>query len=96
MTITTELREQRLTISYDTVAKAAYIRLREGKVARTEEAGPGSINLDFNSQGDLIGVEIFGAALTKDLQSILKKLSKKHSAPALAHLHPSVLPRLYA
>jgi uncharacterized protein YuzE len=97
MTVTTELLEQKLAISYDTEARAAYIRLKDGRAARTVEEVANRINLDFNARGELIGVEIFQPALSPaKLGVILKKIAKKHSVPPLAHLHPSALPHLYS
>jgi uncharacterized protein YuzE len=49
-------------VEIDTEATAAYIRLREAKVARTEPygAGTGLVMLDFNADGNVVGIEIVG------------------------------------
>jgi uncharacterized protein YuzE len=51
-----------ITVYYDTEADAAHIALRggigPGETARTVQACDGRINLDFNSAGQLIGVEL--------------------------------------
>ena len=46
----------------DTEATAAYIRLREGKVVRTEPFGSesGLVMLDFDSEGNVVGIEVVG------------------------------------
>ncbi len=56
-------------ITYDPAADAAYIYLRgpigRGEVAKTEIADvdilSGSVNLDFDGAGKLIGIELLGA-----------------------------------
>jgi len=57
-----------LQFHYDKEADAAYIRLRASgvpAVARTEvvdlQLESGAINLDFDEEGRLVGVEILGA-----------------------------------
>ena len=57
-----------LAFRYDKEADAAYIQLHPiapGEVARTEVADlelvSAAINLDFDSEGRLVGIEILGA-----------------------------------
>lgn len=49
-------------VEIDTEATAAYIRLREGKVARTEpyESKKGLVVLDFDAKDNVIGIEVVG------------------------------------
>ena len=49
-------------VEIDTEATAAYIRLREGKVARTEPFGSesGLVMLDLDVEGNVIGIEVVG------------------------------------
>jgi uncharacterized protein YuzE len=49
-------------VEIDTEATAAYIRLREGSVARTEPFGSatGLVMLDFDIEGHVLGIEIVG------------------------------------
>lgn len=49
-------------VEIDTEATAAYIRLRETKVARTEPYGSdkGFVMLDFDADGNVIGIEVVG------------------------------------
>jgi uncharacterized protein YuzE len=49
-------------VEIDTEATAAYIRLRQGSVARTEPFASerGLVMLDFDVQGNVIGIEVVG------------------------------------
>jgi len=47
-------------LEYDKEVDALYIRIEEVEVARTEELEEG-INLDFDTNGKLIGIEILNA-----------------------------------
>ena len=49
-------------VEIDTEATAAYIRLRDGKVARTEpyESKKGLVMLDFDADENVIGIEVVG------------------------------------
>ena len=46
-----------MKIEYDQQADAMYIRLRAGDVAESEEVRPGVV-LDFDAQGQVLGIEI--------------------------------------
>ncbi|MEK7873763.1 MAG: DUF2283 domain-containing protein, partial [Chloroflexota bacterium] len=47
-------------VEYDAEARALYIRLQRGKVAKTREVSQG-VFLDFDSSSNLCGIEILGA-----------------------------------
>jgi uncharacterized protein YuzE len=49
-------------VEIDTEATAAYIRLREGKVARTQpyDSKKGLVTLDFDATGNVLGIEVIG------------------------------------
>jgi len=49
-------------VEIDTEATAAYIRLRDAKVARTEPFGSekGLVMLDFDAEGNVVGIEVVG------------------------------------
>ncbi len=49
-------------VEIDTEATAAYIRLRDTKVARTEpyESEKGLVMLDFDAKDNVIGIEVIG------------------------------------
>src|SRR5438093_2657325 len=49
-------------VEIDTEATAAYIRLREAKVAHTEPyaSDKGFVMLDFDADGNVVGIEVVG------------------------------------
>jgi uncharacterized protein YuzE len=49
-----------MKFEYDKEVDALYIRIEEVKITRTEELAEG-VNLDFDSQGRLVGIEILNA-----------------------------------
>ncbi len=49
-----------MKFEYDSEVDALYIRIEETEIVRTEELKEG-INLDFNSQDRLVGIEILNA-----------------------------------
>jgi len=49
-----------MKIEYDKEVDALYIRIQEKHVSRTEEVSDG-VNLDFDDEGRLIGLEVLGA-----------------------------------
>ena len=59
-----------IRISYDRVADALYIRLRDDKIAYSDEVAPGVI-VDFNEKGEIVGIEVLGFS-RRDID--LKKL----------------------
>lgn len=58
-----------MKIEYDKEVDALYIRIQEKKVAHTREIEEG-INLDFDSDGKMIGLEIIGATERYSLEDI--------------------------
>ncbi|TKB69814.1 MAG: DUF2283 domain-containing protein [Nitrospira sp.] len=50
-----------MKIEYDREVDALYIRIQEKVVGRTQEVSDG-VNLDFDEEGRLIGLEILDAA----------------------------------
>ena len=48
-----------MNIEYDKEVDALYIRIQEKAIARTQEISDG-VNLDFDGEGRLIGLEVFG------------------------------------
>ncbi len=47
-----------MKINIDKKANAAYIEFKSSKVAKTEKLSSG-LNADFDSQGELVGIEIY-------------------------------------
>ena len=58
-----------MKIEYDKEEDALYIRIQEKYVGRTQEVSEG-VNLDFDEEGKLIGLEILGAVERYSLQDI--------------------------
>lgn len=50
-----------MKIEYDKEADALYIRIQEKFISRTQEVSDG-VNLDFDEEGRLIGIEVLDAA----------------------------------
>ena len=60
-------------VKYDRVGDTLYIRLRDEKVAESDEVAPGII-VDFNERGDVIGIEILWFSQRKiDLRELVLK-----------------------
>jgi uncharacterized protein YuzE len=58
-----------MRIEYDKEVDALYIRIQEQYVARTQEVSEG-VNLDFDAQGRLIGLEVIDATKRYSLADI--------------------------
>jgi uncharacterized protein YuzE len=74
-----------IQVTYDPRADAAYIYLVDptgpGDACRTVQASP-DINLDFDKEGRLIGIELLsGPLLHLTLARIAKVPGKEHGAP---------------
>jgi uncharacterized protein YuzE len=50
-----------MRIEYDKAVDALYIRIQEKDVARTQEVSDG-VNIDFDGEGRLIGLELLSAS----------------------------------
>lgn len=48
-----------IRVSYDRIADALYVKLRDDKIADSDEVAPGVI-VDFNDKGEVVGVEVLG------------------------------------
>jgi len=71
-------------VEIDTEATAAYIRLREAKVVRTEPFGSehGLVMLDFDQEGNVVGIEIVGQHEVS-IRALLKQLPVQTSETVL-------------
>lgn len=58
-----------MRIEYDKEVDALFIRIQEKDVARTQEVSNG-VNVDFDAEGKLIGLEVLGAAKNYSLTDI--------------------------
>ena len=54
-----------MKLEYDQQADAMYIRLRQAKVAESEEVHPGVV-LDFDAQGQVLGIEMLDVSQRTD------------------------------
>ena len=54
-----------MKVEYDQQADAMYIRLRTGKVIESEEVRPGIV-LDFDAQGQVLGIEMLDVSQRTD------------------------------
>jgi uncharacterized protein YuzE len=52
-----------MSATYDPEADAAYLRVGEGRIARTEEVAPGIV-LDLTAEGGLVGIELIDVSRT--------------------------------
>ena len=85
-----------LDVEYDSEADAAYIRVKTGKVARTERLSL-SVMIDLNAAGELLGVEVINASLGPKHASALRKVSKRFNLPQLLKVHHTeLLPKIYS
>lgn len=79
-------------INYDPAAKAAYIKVREGRVHKTVEEVPG-VFLDIGTNGQLLGVEFLDPK--KIDISLVRKIAKEFKTPSLKHVNPNAIPKVY-
>ncbi|MCE4613891.1 MAG: DUF2283 domain-containing protein [Desulfurococcales archaeon] len=59
-----------IRVSYDRIADALYIRLRDDRIVDSDEVAPGVV-VDFNDRGEIVGIEVLGFS-RRDID--LKKL----------------------
>ena len=63
-----------MKLEFDPVADALYLRLNDAKITETEQVRPGII-LDFDSAGNVVGVEVL---------DVNKRLTKPEPTKAAA------------
>lgn len=82
--------EIKFEIGYDPLVKAVYIKINEGRVAKTVEFAPETF-VDLDQKGNLLGIEMLNPGrLTikkKKHSSLLKKIANKWNAPEVTQLH---------
>ena len=79
-----------MTITFDSEAKALYVKIREGKVAKTIEFSPETF-VDLDSKGHLLGVEMLNPGkltIQKKARVLapLKRIATKFHQPALTNV----------
>ncbi len=66
----------RLEVSYNDVTGdpvAAYVRIREGKVAQTKEISDGVAFADYGDDGFLLGIELLAPCRVEVLESVSER-----------------------
>ena len=80
----------RLEVSYDESTGdpvAAYVRIREGRVARTIEICEGVAFADFTGDGELLGIEL----LTPSRMDFLDRILESETEPVRRFLRRGLL-----
>ena len=69
----------RLEVSYSETTGdpvAAYVRVREGRVAQTKEIGDGFAFADYSADGVLLGIELLAPCSLEVLERVVEKESE--------------------
>ena len=82
-----------LLVSYDPEARAAYIKVRQGRVAKTKKEAPG-VMVDIGAGGQLLGLELLEPR--KIEIKLMIRIAKEFNVPALRHFDPRYLSRVYS
>ncbi len=87
-----------MIITFDTVAKAMYVKIVKGKVAKTVEFAP-EIFVDLDKNGKLMGIEMLNpgklSLKKKNRPNILPRLANKYHVPELETIPKKVDQYLY-
>jgi uncharacterized protein YuzE len=70
-------------VSFDSKARAAYLRFSLEKVAKTFEQTEGALVLDFDHQSNLVGMEVLSPGTLRDL---FHPKERTPQFPGLPHL----------
>lgn len=85
--------ERDLLISWDPDARAAYIKVAQGRVAKTSERAPG-VFVDLAANGRLLGIEILDP---RRLQiSLFQRIVRQFNVPSLQKVNPHAIPSIFA
>ena len=97
MTILKFQHESGLVVEYDPTAKAVYVRIRQGQVAKTLEKEK-NFFLDLDDKGRLLGIEILDPQKKPLLKrkKALESAAKQFGPAELRYFHPEVVPLLFA
>jgi|GEM_PF-1851009 len=71
-------------VSISTSARAIYIKVQEGKVARTKEISE-EVFVDVDSSGKLLGVELLSPGGV-----VIEEISRKYHIPFLRKIAPDI------
>ena len=89
--------ESGLTIDYDPQAKAVYINIKDGKIAKTIEKSD-QFFLDLDKDGGLLGIEILNPSKNTSQQraKLLTGIAKHFKVANLQNIHPEYVPQVFA
>lgn len=74
------MKKQKFEFHYDRVANALYLKVGNGKVAKTEETSLGFF-VDYDKEGGIIGIEIVNVEKTPEPNKIILNLSESQKVP---------------
>jgi uncharacterized protein YuzE len=82
-----------LTVTVETDDKtgetlAAYLKVREGKVDETREHGNGRVNVDYDADGKILGVELLAPCEIKVLDDIADEEPQSQTLRRFFHESP--------
>jgi uncharacterized protein YuzE len=97
MVIPTKRFSNAVSIEFDPKARAAYIRLKSGKIAKTVEKSENFL-LDLNARGELLGIEILNPheLSRNDFKSLFVQISRKYKTLNARYIHPEFVPDVFA
>lgn len=64
-----------MKFDYDTVADAAYLKVNDGKVAKTVEMKNGVV-VDLNEKGNILGIEILNFSAQQNITTLEKAVKE--------------------
>ena len=88
------MKHKILELSYDPIAKAMYIMLKDTKVARTVRPDQ-NFSLDLDSNGDLVGIEVIRIKQAKIVARQIKSIAEQYHIPELKKVHVEKLQEVY-
>ena len=78
-------------IEYDTEHQILYLRIRDGKVAKTEEYRA-EVFVDLDKKGHLLGIELLNLEDSK----YIPQIAREYSLSGIKRLHPEYLKKVLA
>ncbi len=89
------MRQKILEFSYDPIAKAMYIMLKDTKVAKTIRPNQ-NLSMDLDARGDLVGIEVIRVKQAKVVARQIKSVAEQYHIPELKKVHVDKLQEIYA
>jgi len=93
-------KEGQMTITFDFEARALYVKIKDGKIAKTVEFSQETF-VDLDSKGHLLGVEMLSPGkltIHKKTRVLapLRKIATKFHQPALKNIFDNSRPYVHA